>query len=68
MMPCKFCGPFDSAGALRPGIEQVGKTETVRTYFVRTYRCKECGARLVMKGNTATRVFAEEWVRPETVH
>jgi hypothetical protein len=65
MMPCKFCGPFDSAGAPRLGIKQVGKTETVGTYFLRTYKCKECSATLLMTGNTASRVAAEKWVRPE---
>ena len=64
MMPCKFCGCLNAKGEIRLGIKQVGRTERDGTRFRRTYRCQDCGALLVMMGDTQTRVVEDNWIAP----
>lgn len=62
MMPCKFCGMTDPKS---PGIKQVGKTENDGTFFLRGYRCQECGAAMLLSGPiNSPNAIKEEWSPP----
>jgi alkylated DNA repair dioxygenase AlkB len=69
MIPCKFCGPPVAANAALRGLKQVGKTRTSGTRFERRYRCQDCGAICIMRGDLAQMSGTElrtedEWLRP----
>jgi hypothetical protein len=65
MMPCKFCGEALPAR----GLKQVGKTATKGIYFLRRYRCQDCGAAMVFHGNLLQQSsLVENWFPPGTVN
>ena len=68
MMPCKKCSPLDARGVPSPndkdgkplqGLKQVGKTQRDGTRGERTYRCLDCGARWLLKFDSATHEFSD---------
>ena len=64
MMPCKFCKETPPAR----GLKQVGRTRTKGTFFVRRYRCKDCGAAMILRGNLLQEEsIGETWFPPGTV-
>lgn len=69
MIPCKYCGPPVGANATLTGLKQIGKTRSTGTRFERRYRCRDCGATCVMRGDLAVVPGAaprtdDEWSRP----
>jgi hypothetical protein len=64
MMPCKFCKETPPAR----GLKQVGRTRTKGTFFVRRYRCQDCGAAMILRGNLLQEEsIGETWFPPGTV-
>lgn len=71
MMPCRYCGPPVGAKAALKGLKQIGKTRTEGTRFERRYRCEDCGATCIMRGDLAvmtgtTPQTNDEWSPPPT--
>ena len=65
MMPCKFCGEALPAR----GLKQVGKTKTRWIFFLRRYRCQDCGAVMLFHGNLLEeKSLVETWFPPGTVN
>lgn len=67
MIPCKFCEPRAGANLALKGLKQTGKTRYMGTRFARRYRCQDCGAPCIMRGDTVLPPgsFADEWHRPQ---
>lgn len=65
MIPGKFCIPRMATDPTLKGLKQVGKTRFDGTRVERRYRCQDCGAICVMRGDTArapgSPPFVDEW-------